>query len=90
MTTVLYDPAAPAMEWRGHAGAGAAGGDLVCAALSTLLYTLIAAAPGAETELSEGFARVTGGEAGPYRFAAAGLRLLAADYPRHVRLEVRA
>ncbi len=89
VTTIVYDPAGPELRFSGHAGAGAPGRDLVCAALSTLLYTLIAAAPEAAVELGEGSARVRGGDGGAYAVVAAGLRLLAAEYPRHVRMEVR-
>ena len=89
VTTIVYDPAGPELRFSGHAGAGAPGRDLVCAALSTLLYTLIAAEPEAAVELGEGSARVRGGDGGAYAVVAAGLRLLAAEYPRHVRMEVR-
>ncbi len=91
MTRVRYDPAAPEMEFSGHAGAGAYGKDPVCAALSMLMYTLLEALPAEETEryLADGSCRVRGGAAGTYEVIAAGLRLLAAEYPEHVCLEVR-
>ena len=89
MTTIVYDPAGPWMEFSGHAGAGEPGRDLVCAALSTLMYTLIAALPGAEVTMGDGRCRVSGGEAGAYAVIAAGARLLAEAYPQFVRLEVR-
>lgn len=40
MTHVFYDRAALSLSMEGHAGAGEAGGDLVCAALSALMMTL--------------------------------------------------
>ena len=89
MTRVIYRPGVPSLELRGHAGAGERGRDLLCASLSTLLYTLLASDPEAEAELDEGYGLVRGGAPGPYAYAAAGVRLLAQEYPQHVRLEVR-
>ena len=40
MTRVCYDRAALSLTMEGHARAGEAGNDLVCAALSTLMMTL--------------------------------------------------
>ena len=40
MTRIEYDRAAFSLTMEGHAGAGEAGNDLVCAALSTLMMTL--------------------------------------------------
>ena len=40
MTRVQYDRAGLSLTMEGHAGAGEAGGDLVCAALSALMMTL--------------------------------------------------
>ena len=40
MTRVCYDRAALSLSMEGHAGAGEAGNDLVCAALSALMLTL--------------------------------------------------
>jgi len=40
MTRVCYDRAALSLSMEGHAGAGEAGNDLVCAALSALMMTL--------------------------------------------------
>lgn len=65
----------------GHAGAGEPGRDIVCAALSILMYSLVAS--GAE-------GRVEGGEAElllPDRdvdVALCGFRLLAESYPEYV------
>ena len=61
MTTVIYEPEGPAVEFIGHAGAGLYGSDPVCAALSILMYTLIAAAPGAQVYSRPGYCRVDGG-----------------------------
>ena len=90
MTAVRYDPAAPEMRFSGHAGAGEAGQDPVCAALSMLMYTLLEALPaeGVERYLADGYCRVRGGDPAVYEVIAAGLRLLAAEYPEHVCLEV--
>lgn len=40
MTRVRYDRGSLSLSMEGHAGAGEKGGDLVCAALSTLMMTL--------------------------------------------------
>ena len=61
MTTIIYEPEGPAVEFIGHAGAGLYGSDPVCAALSILMYTLIAAAPGAQVYSRPGYCRVDGG-----------------------------
>ena len=91
MTKVFYDPKGPEMRFEGHAGAGERGKDPVCAALSMLMYTLLEALPAGDAEryLADGYCRVCGGSAEPYEVIAAGLRLLAAEYPTHVCLEVR-
>ena len=90
MTNVVYDPAGGWMEFRGHAGAGEKGRDIVCAALSILMYTLIASVPGAEVKMGDGWCHIEGGaEPGPYGIISTGVRLLAQQYPRHVRMEVR-
>lgn len=44
MTRVFYDPARYRMEICGHAGAGKPGEDLVCAAVSALVFALANAA----------------------------------------------
>ena len=44
MTWVDYDPDELRMEIRGHAGGGDAGKDLICAAISTLTFSLMNAA----------------------------------------------
>ena len=91
MTLVKYEPQLPEMLFSGHAGAGKAGQDPVCAALSMLMYTLLEALPaeGIQRQLADGYCRVRGGERAVYDVIAAGLRLLAEAYPTHVRLEVR-
>ena len=91
MTRVFYDPKTPEMRFEGHAGAGERGKDPVCAALSMLMYTLLEALPakGVERYLADGYCRVRGGSRETYEVIAAGLRLLAAEYPEHVCLEVR-
>lgn len=91
MTRIFYDPKTPEMRFEGHAGAGGRGKDPVCAALSMLMYTLLEALPaeGVERYLADGYCRVRGGNAEIYEVIAAGLRLLTAEYPAHVCLEVR-
>jgi len=91
MTKITYSPKTPEICFEGHAGAGEYGKDPVCAALSMLMYTLLEALPaeGVERYLADGYCRVRGGSAEAYEVIAAGLRLLAAEYPTHVCLEVR-
>ena len=91
MTRVRYDPAVPEMIFSGHAGAGEYGKDPICAALSMLMFSLLEALPaeGTRRQLADGYCRVSGGETAVYEVIAAGLRLLAAEYPEHVTLEVR-
>ena len=89
MTLVVYEPETPAMEFIGHALAGPPGGDPVCAALSILMYTLIAALPAPRVRSGEGYCRVEGSEkanSGAYGFTLTGIRLLAENYPQNVRL----
>ena len=85
MTTVRFEPREGVLSVRGHAGAGAKGRDLVCAALSILAETA-AALPGAETSRGDGSCTV---RAAPEALAvlARGFRLLARDYPQFVRFE---
>lgn len=87
MTRVRYEPALPALEMDGHAGAGARGRDPVCAALSILLFTLADASEAATLRLSDGYARVTGGEKRDYALIVRGVKLLAESYPQYVRYE---
>ena len=127
MTSIRYDPGVPEMRFSGHAGAGEAGADPVCAALSILMYTLASeeahSAPfphlhgktahpfppssftpskrndfagGPEeahsahelhVETADGFCRIRGGEPAVYEVIAAGLRMLAENWPAHVRWE---
>ena len=89
MTVIRNDPRVPAMSFEGHAGAGEPGHDPVCAALSMLMYTLLAALPAAGTirQSAPGFCRVEGGDPAVYRVVAAGLRLLAEERPENVCME---
>ena len=89
MTRIVYAPETPALRMEGHAGGGEVGRDPVCAALSMLMYTLLAALPaeGTRRELADGFCFVSGGERRVYEVIAAWLRLLAAAYPALVSME---
>jgi len=89
VTRVIYQPRLPALEMRGHAGAGIRGRDPVCAALSILLFTLLEGTPGAQVTLSDGYSRVKGGDRQSYALIAKGVRLLAENYPEFVRMEVK-
>lgn len=89
MTRVTYEPRLPALEFRGHAGAGPRGKDPVCAALSILLFTLFEAEPAAMVRLRDGWCRVRGGDRRSYELIAGGCRLLAEHYPGQVTMEVK-
>ena len=83
MCVVIYDPREGRLSMRGHAGAGEKGSDLVCAALTILMETA-AAQPGSERASGEGWCLIEG-EPGRLAPLAVGLRLLARDFPEHVR-----
>lgn len=85
MTEVRFEPRLGLLSLSGHAGAGEKGRDLVCAALSILAETA-AALEGAETRRGQGWL-VTRGDAEKLAVLAVGFRLLARDWPRHVRYE---
>lgn len=79
---------------QGHAGAAPKGTDLVCAAVSTLLCTLAAqlrqADDAAYTQLAAGYAELQAAQsektAAAFSFAETGLRMLAGEYPKHIRV----
>ena len=89
MTRVVYEPNLPAIAFDGHAGAGLRGPDPVCAALSILLFTLVEGVEGAQIRAGDAYCRVRGGDKASYALIAAGLRLLAREYPQNVHLEVK-
>ena len=78
----------------GHAGAAPKGEDVVCAGISTILCTLAEvlrqAGVSGYTHLEPGHAelcvRETAQTEAAFSFAETGLRLLAAQYPKHLRL----
>lgn len=90
MTRIVYEPALPALEFSGHAGAGPRGKDPVCAALSILLFTLFEAESAAMVRMNDGWCRVCGGDRRSYELIARGCRLLAEHYPAQVTMEVKA
>lgn len=99
MTEIRYNEKEYSIEFKGHAGAGAKGEDLVCAGVSTLYGTLRATceeyseclAP--ETETGDGTARVTLRPEKGYEWSAVvimrtvfiGCCLLAENYPEYVK-----
>ena len=100
MTLVIYEPGTPAIEIIGHAGAAPRGRDPVCAALSILMYTLIDAEKKARIYQGDGYCRIEADRFFPtkadghkgrdaYEIVAGGFRLLAENYPRYVRFEVK-
>lgn len=86
MTVVVFDRESGTVSMRGHAGAGERGGDIVCAALSILMYTL-AAIPGAKLRSGPAWAllRLRRETAAETEAICRGFGLLAEAYPRNVR-----
>lgn len=81
MTRVEYSPAARRLRLTGHAGAGEPGRDIVCAALSILIYSLVAS--GAEGRVERGEAELLLPDR-DVDVALCGFRLLAESYPEYV------
>ena len=86
MSLIIYEPYTPAIEILGHAGFGEPGKDIVCAALSVLMYTLVDAEPETEIVCGSGWARLTGRKeaSGSFGLIARGYRLMAQNYPEYV------
>ena len=82
MTRVVLDRAAGELTLSGHAGSAEAGRDLVCAALSALMYTA-AAQPGARSAMGEGWCVIAADRAA-LAAVCRGFGLLAESFPRHV------
>ena len=99
MTRITWDAAENRMEFKGHAGGGEAGKDLICAAVSTLMYTLIEAV-GNHFEalmpniyMADGEASVSCSPGKGHKAVCwtimetvfTGCELLAKEYPEHVQ-----
>lgn len=94
MSLVIYEPETPAIEIIGHAGLDKPGKDILCAAMSILMFTLCRHLPGIAVKSGEGWARLDGADLcrGPdgektreaFRLTAGGYRLLGENYPRHI------
>ena len=81
MTRIEYSPDARRLRLTGHAGAGEPGRDIVCAALSILMYSLVAS--GAEGRVEKGEAELLLPDR-DVDVALCGFRLLAESYPEYV------
>ena len=92
MISVRYDKNLPALSVKGHAGHGLQGADVVCAGVSTLVFTLLhelirldiehsrRMRPGlVEIEAAGGFEQ--------FDTVAAGLMILAENYPGNVEFK---
>lgn len=102
MIRVTYDRKKLALTVSGHAGFDEVGRDIVCAAVTAIEYTLIAAMEGRRGFLalmpqkSEGGADVLSFSARPGRrrarllfdAAAGGINLISEAYPENVRISV--
>lgn len=103
MTKITYDSKELVMEIQGHAGYAAAGEDIVCAGVSTLAMTLLAAA---EEPMFMASRYVNRGKPEirvsccpgkgykekcreMFRVISLGFELLQMQYPEYVRFEVR-
>ena len=104
LTIKLYnDSTTLCLSMAGHAGAGEKGADIVCAAASVLAYTAAAEMLQLHGQallhtppvirLTSGAARVEAENCrqsqAAFSVIATGFRLLAAQYPNHVKLEER-
>lgn len=86
MIKVCYDADGPELSMSGHAGQGARGSDVVCAAASVLLFTLLSEllrlGVEHERQMRPGFARIRGqGGRAVFDCVCTGLMLLAENYP---------
>ena len=102
MTTVRYDEKNVTLEVSGHAGYAPNGADIVCAAASILVQTLLKNLIRyknhgwytLEYEMGDGKAYIhcrTNGYFSfiveMFRFTMEGLKMLAQEYPKHIRIE---
>jgi len=77
----------------GHTGYGNVGSDILCAAVSILVQTLISIIDGMDEcqyDIGEGYAYVTGhGQQAvdAYRYTMSGLNLLQVNYPRFISIK---
>jgi len=84
MVEVRYRPYEPSLAVAGHAGAGAMGRDLVCAAVSALVLTMLENLPG---YAKSGQARFSGGRRELYEVFWRGFLVLEEICPANVRCE---
>ena len=84
MTRIEYSPDARRLRLTGHAGAGEPGRDIVCAALSILMYSLVAS--GAEGRVERGEAELLLPDR-DVDVALCGFRLLAENFPQNVEFK---
>ena len=90
MIAVRYEANTGLLRCTGHAGYAEAGGDIVCAAVSGILYTLLANLPGDCVETWEPGNLLlrcdTAQERAAARFCLRGLAVIAEEYPQCVAL----
>lgn len=93
MTRAVYDPERCQLTISGHAGYAPRGESIVCAALSILGYTAVAAAKeaGAETLVQDGKVSIYGKVSDKLRERLdtvwMGLEIMAGNYPEYVVAE---
>lgn len=90
MITIRYERETGALRCTGHAGYAEPGKDIVCAAASGILYTLLANIPGECVEVWEpGNLAVrcdTASVRAAVRFCLRGLAVIAEEYPQCMEL----
>lgn len=91
MTSIIYSRAYNRVSMRGHAGAGTAGNDLVCAALSALLRVLLLECDkhGGNASQGDGYAIVNLHEDSRTLMdgVCAAFEWMAAEYPDYVKFK---
>lgn len=94
MTKIEIDLEKGTLTAKGHAGYAGHGQDVVCAAVSALTQTAAAAAKrqGGEAKVADGYIEIHCDMA-PFRLVleaiTEGLRMIARQYPLHVRVKAR-
>ena len=105
MINITFNPSEYALEVTGHAGQDVKGHDIVCSAMSMLLYTLAQAITESERMLEEsptvkmkdgnGYIKCRpkklyeGNIARSYWTVLCGIELLAAEYPQYITFRVK-
>lgn len=82
MIVAEYDPEELILKVSGHSGYAVRGKDIVCAGVSTLVYTLINSC---DCEVYKDIIKVHGSDA-VYKAVICGLNMIAKKYPKNIQL----